>query len=274
MQHITGDVCLFGTGVIAQSLGAALIESKVVSRRALWGVCKTRRSALRAAKELGISVTTQDFAKRLKGTQVVIIAVKPAQVRAALRQLKSEGLSPKALVISVATGVPIAAFQEELGGQARVARAATNTPIRVRQGMTALCFSANSSKADRKITELIFSTVGRCIEIEERHCEVMTALAGSGPAYFFTMMEALADGGLKMGVPRRVGFEVIAQTMLGAAQMALATDRHPAMLRDEVTTPGGCTIGALMVIEEGKLRSVLSRAVMEATRIARELGKK
>ncbi|NDC36869.1 MAG: pyrroline-5-carboxylate reductase [Proteobacteria bacterium] len=274
MQRISGDVCLFGAGVIATSLGAALLESKVVSKGALWGMCKSARSARQASKELGISVYTEDFSARLRRTEAIVIAVKPAQVRAALRQLRSQGLSPKTLVISVATGVPIAAFLEELGPKALVARAATNTPIRVRKGMTALCFGENVSARYRKVTEQIFSTVGRCIEIEERHCEVMTALAGSGPAYFFTLMEALADGGLKMGVPRSVAFEVIAQTMLGAAQMALSTQRHPALLRDEVTTPGGCTIAALMVMEEGKLRAVLSRAVMEATRVARELGKK
>jgi pyrroline-5-carboxylate reductase len=273
MKKISGELCLYGTGVIAKSLAAALLEGGLISKGALWGVCKTTRSAKRASKELGVPVYTKGFSKRLAKVATIIVAVKPAQVRDALRELKALGLPSTALIISVATGVPIAAFQEELGETTLVARAATNTPIRVRKGMTALCFAKRVPTRLRKVTELIFSSVGRCIEVEERHCEVMTALAGSGPAYFFTMMEALADGGLKMGVPRGMAFEVIAQTMLGAATMALSTQRHPSILRDEVTTPGGCTIAALMVMEEGKLRATLGRAVVEATRVARGLGK-
>ena len=270
---ISGAICLYGAGTIAQCIGEALLKSGVVKTSQIWGVARSSKTAQAAASRLGIPIVRDDFEKRLRLSRTVILAVKPSQVKAALRQLVENGLSSKTLVISVATGVSLQAIQDELPTSTPVVRVVTNTPIRIREGMSALCFGAYVSKSNRRTAERIFSTVGRCLTIEERHCEVLTALAGSGPAYFYTLMEALADGALKLGLPRAVAFEAIAQTMLGAAATVLSSGMHPAILRDEVTTPGGCTIGALLVMEEGKVRATLARAVVEATNIARKLGK-
>lgn len=270
---IKGQICLFGAGTIAQCIGEALIRSGAVKRSQVWGVARTPRTARIAGRQLGISILTENFEKQLGQTRTVILAVKPAQVRAALQQLVENGLSARTLVVSVATGVSLQTIQKELPPNTPVVRVVTNTPIRIQEGMSALCFGAHASQSNRRTAEGIFATVGRCISIEERHCEIMTALAGSGPAYFYTLMEALADGALKLGLPRNLAFEAVAQTMLGAAATVLSSGRHPAILRDEVTTPGGCTIGALLVMEEGKVRATLARAVVEATNIARKLGR-
>ncbi|HZL58049.1 MAG TPA: pyrroline-5-carboxylate reductase dimerization domain-containing protein, partial [Bryobacteraceae bacterium] len=119
----------------------------------------------------------------------------------------------------------------------------------------------------------IFSSVGRCAIIEEHYFNAATALSGSGPAYMYLVLEALADAGVKVGLPRDLALQLVAQTMLGSARMVLDTQRHPAALRDDVTTPAGCTIGGLLMLEDGKIRSVLARAVEEATRIVEHLGR-
>ena len=273
VKKISGTICLYGAGTIAQCIGEALLKSGVIKKSRIWGVARSSKTAQTAARQLGIPIVRGDFGKRLRLSRTVILAVKPAQVKAALRQLVENGLLSKTLVISVATGVSLQSIQDELPDNTPVVRVVTNTPIRIREGMSALCYGAYVTKSNRRTAEGIFSMVGRCIAIEERHCEIMTALAGSGPAYFYTLMEALADGALKLGLPRKLAFEAVSQTMLGAAATVLSSGRHPAILRDEVTTPGGCTIGALLVMEEGKVRATLARAVVEATNIARRLGR-
>src|SRR5262249_20762394 len=120
--------------------------------------------------------------------------------------------------------------------------------------------------------EKIFEAVGTCLPVDEIHFNAITALSGSGPAYQFLIMEALADAGVRVGLPRHLALTLVAQTALGAARMVLATGRHPASLRDDVTTPAGCTIGGLLMLEDGRIRSVLARAVEEATKISAQLG--
>jgi pyrroline-5-carboxylate reductase len=140
--------------------------------------------------------------------------------------------------------------------------------------MTVIARGSHAHDAEIEAAKEIFSKVGRCIELEESHFDAVTGLSGSGPAYLYLIMEALADGGVRVGLPRAEALSIIAQTILGAAHMVQKTGKHPAALRDEVTTPAGCTIGALLVMEDGKIRSVLARAVEEATHIASKLGKK
>jgi len=118
----------------------------------------------------------------------------------------------------------------------------------------------------------VFECVGSCIETDERHFNAITALSGSGPAYHYLIMEAMADAGVRVGLPRDLALTLVSQTALGAARMVQTSGRHPAALRDDVTTPAGCTIGGLLMLEDGKIRSVLARAIEEATRIAATLG--
>jgi pyrroline-5-carboxylate reductase len=138
--------------------------------------------------------------------------------------------------------------------------------------MTAICAGTNTLETHTALAHQIFEAVGECIELDEAHFDAVTSLSGSGPAYMYLMMEALADGGVRVGLPRQAALKIVSQTVLGAATMVQQSGRHPASLRDDVTTPAGCTIGALLIMEDGKIRSVLARAVEEATRIAGELG--
>jgi pyrroline-5-carboxylate reductase len=149
-----------------------------------------------------------------------------------------------------------------------------NTPCIVGQGMTVICPGTHVQASDIESTYGIFQAVGQCMELEESHFDAVTGLSGSGPGYLYLIMEALADGGVRVGLPREVALKIVTQTVLGAATMVQQTGRHPAALRDDVTTPAGCTIGGLLIMEDGKIRSVLARAVEEATQIAAQLGKK
>jgi pyrroline-5-carboxylate reductase len=178
------------------------------------------------------------------------------------------------LIISIVAGTSIEFMEKRLGIENPVIRAMTNTPCVVGQGMTAICAGTHTKPAHLKIAQKIFQSVGLCLELDEYHFNAVTGLCGSGPAYLYLIMEALADGGVRVGLPRDVALQMVSQTVLGAASMVQQTGRHPAALRDDVTTPAGCTIGALLVMEDGKIRSVLARAVEEATSIAGQLGSK
>jgi pyrroline-5-carboxylate reductase len=138
--------------------------------------------------------------------------------------------------------------------------------------MTVICGGQHAGKTDLERARRIFEGVGKCLPVDEIHFNAITALSGSGPAYQFLIMEALADAGVKVGLPRQLALTLVAQTALGAARMVLNSGRHPAALRDDVTTPAGCTIGGLLMLEDGRIRSVLARAVEEAAKIAAHLG--
>jgi pyrroline-5-carboxylate reductase len=151
-------------------------------------------------------------------------------------------------------------------------RAMPNTPAIVGEGMTVVCAGSSASKAHLDRAERIFEGVGKCLTMDEVHFNAVTALSGSGPGYQFLIMEALADAGVRVGLPRQLALTLVAQTALGAARMVLDSGRHPAALRDDVTTPAGCTIAGLLMLEDGRIRSVLARAVEEATKTAAHLG--
>jgi pyrroline-5-carboxylate reductase len=139
--------------------------------------------------------------------------------------------------------------------------------------MTVICGGKFATAAHLERAQKVFQAVGRCVAAEESHFNAVTALSGSGPAYVYLILEALADAGVRVGLRRDLALTLVTQTVLGATKMVQETGRHPAALRDDVTTPAGCTIGGLLMLEDGKIRSVLARAVEEATRIAGQLGK-
>ncbi len=147
-----------------------------------------------------------------------------------------------------------------------------NTPCLIGEGMTALAPSAEATEADLELARGIFGVVGRVVVLDEKHMDAVTGLSGSGPAFACVILEALADGGVMMGLPRAVAVELAAQTVQGAARLVLETGEHPAALKDRVTTPAGCTIAGLFKMEEGRIRSTLARTVQEATRVASGLG--
>ena len=271
-QTSTGTIGVIGAGVMGQAIAESLLDRKIVSRDNLWAVTLTHDSARSVEKKLGIRCLHTSYNGLLKKTDIVLLCVKPSQCLNILPQLRKAGLPKSALVISIVTGVTTGAMQGKLSGNP-IIRAITNTPCLVGEGMTALCIGSKASERHLATARMIFESVGRVIELDESLCDAMTGLSASGPAYIYLVIEALADGGVKVGIPRDQALKIVAQTVLGAATMVRETGRHPASLRDDVTTPAGCTIGALLTMEDGKIRSTLARAVEEAARIAGQLGK-
>jgi pyrroline-5-carboxylate reductase len=161
---------------------------------------------------------------------------------------------------------------EACGPKARIIRAMPNTPAMISEGMTALAIGAEIEESEMRCARQIFESVGRVVRVDERFMDAVTGLSGSGPAYVFLMIEAMADGGVKMGLPRETASLLAAQTVLGAARMVLETGDHPARLKDQVASPGGTTIAGLHRLEQGGLRGILIDAVEAATRRSQELG--
>ena len=176
------------------------------------------------------------------------------------------------LVISIAAGIKLPNYERWLPNS-KVIRAMPNTPCQIRQGMVVFSTSPSLCPTIRSLTLRLFSALGRCRFVADRHMDAVTALSGSGPAFACVIMEALADGGVMMGLPREVAVELAAQSLQGAARMVLETGMHPAEIKDTVTTPAGCTIAGILTMEDGKIRSVLARTIEEATKVASSLGR-
>ena len=175
------------------------------------------------------------------------------------------------LVVSVAAGVRLEQLRSWLP-QSALIRAMPNTPALIGEGMTVIARDAGVTDAHAEVAMEIFRAVGRCLELEDKHMDAVTSLNSSGPAFAYVILESLADGGVMMGLRRDVAIQIAAQMFQGAARMVLEAGLHPAALRDQVTTPAGCTIAGLLTMEDGRIRSVLARAVEECTRVASRLG--
>jgi pyrroline-5-carboxylate reductase len=273
-REVIGDGKTFGivgAGVMGQTLANGLIASGAVARERLWAGDKNAETCEAARRAVGIPVET-DYLARVATADVILVCVKPADAGAVMAALAGAGLRGDTLVISILAGVSTSKLEAMLGTANPVVRAMPNTPCIVGQGMTVVCGGKHASSGDIARAQQIFHAVGKCLALDEKHFDAVTALSGSGPGYLFLIMEALSDAGVRVGLPRQVALTLVAQTVLGAATMVLSSERHPAALRDDVTTPAGCTIGGILVLEDGKVRSVLARAVEEATRIAAHLG--
>jgi pyrroline-5-carboxylate reductase len=262
---------VIGAGVMGQTLIKGLLASGLIERERIWAGDKNAATCETARKALEVSVQV-DFHARVPTADLILICVKPADAAAALASLKSGGLRPDTLLISILAGASTERLESLLGADNPVVRAMPNTPAIVGEGMTVICRGTRATADHLARARHIFEAVGKCLPVDEVHFNAVTALSGSGPAYQYLIMEALADAGVRVGLPRHLALTLVSQTALGAARMVQATGRHPAALRDDVTTPAGCTIGGLLMLEDGRIRSVLARAVEEAARIAANLG--
>ncbi|KAI0636902.1 pyrroline-5-carboxylate reductase [Trametes polyzona] len=210
----------------------------------------------------------------VRQANVVLLGCKPQLANTILNEPgMKEALAGK-LLISILAGVTIAQLQAMVDPSTRVVRAMPNTPCKIREGMTVVSTlpPSDALELERSIILNIFSSIGRCRFLEEKHFDACTALSGSGPAFACIFLEAMADGGVMMGLPRAEALELAAQTLQGAARMTLQAGTHPAQLKDAVTTPGGCTIAGLLAMEDGRVRSTIARAIQVATERASELG--
>ncbi len=261
-----------GGGAMAEALAGGLVAAGVAPANILASdVAPERRERLAAA--LGIA-TTADNARVARASDVVVIAVKPGVVEAALAGFPADSAQSGPLWISIAAGVPLARLAASLPARARIVRAMPNTPALVRAAATALCANAAAGAADVALARELFEAVGSVwIAENEAQLDAVTGLSGSGPAYVFLLLEALGAAGERMGLPRPAADRLASQTVFGAAKLALESERSPAELRQQVSSPGGTTLAGLARLEALGFREAIEAAVEAATLRSRELGK-
>jgi pyrroline-5-carboxylate reductase len=265
-------LAVIGAGNIGRALVGGLLRGNDLAAERIRA---TRRSAA-ALDDLrerlpGVLATT-DNAVAVRGATVVIVSVKPQNAGAVLAEIAPH-LAPDTLVLSTLAGVTTAALGEALGQDLPIVRAMPNTPALVDAAATAIAPGAHAEAHHLALARQIFQAVGIVEQVPEHLMDAVTGLSGSGPAYVFMLIEALTDAGVKQGMPRATALKLSAQTVLGAARLVLETGTHPAILRDEVTTPGGTTIAAVAELERHGLRTMLIDAVAIATERSRALSK-
>lgn len=258
---------VMGTALVQGMLGADLLDPTRVRASVGRETSKAKR-----AKDLPIPIEVGYQDAWLEDTDVYLICLKPNRIAPVVGPMIASGkLKPGALFISIAAGTRLKQL-EEIVPHHPVIRAMPNTPCLVGSGVTVISPGTHAEAHHMEIAKQLFNAVGQCFVLDERHLDAVTAVSGSGPAYIYLVMEALADGAVKVGLPRNLAFQLVSQTVLGAAHMLQKNNKHPATLKDEVTTPAGCTINGLLVLEDGGIRSTLARAVEAATKTAAELG--
>jgi pyrroline-5-carboxylate reductase len=268
----THNIAVIGAGTMGRAITTGMIRAGVVRAPQISVADRTPASAESLSRELGVRAAS-DNADACRDAEIVLLCVKPNDVAGVVESLReANALWPRALIISIAAGVTTQSIERYAGGTAAVVRAMPNTACLISKGMTVVAAGARATSEHVDAARTIFATLGRCLTLDEKHLNVVTGLSGSGPAFLYVVMEALADGGVMCGLPRAVATELVAQVALGAAEMILTTGKHPSALKDDVTTPGGCTIAGLLAMEDGKIRSVLARAVETAAHVAGGLG--
>jgi pyrroline-5-carboxylate reductase len=263
-------IAVIGLGTMGGMLVRGLLNAGVVSSSHLFPTTRTERNTLELGERYGLQVGT-DNVQAARSADIIILAVKPSKVAGVLKEEGMSGALQGKILVSIAAGVCLRDMAEILPS-VKIARAMPNTPGIIGKGMTVVSPAASMSSDDMDRVLAIFSTIGRCRVLGEEHLNAVTGLSGSGPAFACVILEALADGGVMMGLPRDVAIELAAQMFLGTAELVLSSGRHPAELKDEVTTPAGCTIAGLLMLEDGKIRSTLARAIQESSRVASGLG--
>jgi pyrroline-5-carboxylate reductase len=261
---------IVGSGNMGEALISGLVQSRSSTPENI--ICSDiRKDKLKAVKEAYGVVTTGNNLTVVSTSEIVIYAVKP-QIMAAVLRETADSLDMTKLVISIAAGVPLAAIESCLNKDLRLIRVMPNIPASVKEGAAAIAPGKHVLKDDLKIAKAIFDSVGKSAIIEEELMDAITGLSGSGPAYIFLIVDALADAGVKMGLSREDALFLSTQTVLGAAKILMETQEHPGRLKDRVTSPGGTAIAGLHTLEEGGLRTTLINAVEVATKRSKELG--
>nr|XP_011451949.2 pyrroline-5-carboxylate reductase 2 [Crassostrea gigas] len=258
-----------GAGRMAQAMSRGFISKGVVKPHKIMA-SDTVPQMLDCIKEQGIRISRSNL-EIVENSDLIIIAVKPHVVSPILQEVSSKVTREK-LFLSIAAGVTLETLEKNLPSQTRVIRAMPNTPALVQTGATVIAPGSSVLQGDRELIQGLFRTIGICEVGTEEQLDAVTGLSGSGPAYGFLAIESLADGGVKMGLPRDLAQKLAAQTLLGAAKMVLESGKHPGQLKDEVCSPGGTTIAAIHKLEETGFRSSLITAVETATNRAKELG--
>ena len=266
------NICFIGTGNMGEALVSGLIASHSAKPEKI--VCTDISDKKLKAIETKYRVrTTKNNIEAIQASEIIVFAVKP-QILASVLKETADALDMTKVIISIAAGVPLAAIESCLNKELRLIRVMPNIAAFVKESATAIAAGKNATETDIQLAKAIFDSVGKSVFIEENILmDAITGLSGSGPAYIFLMVDALADAGVKMGLSRQDALFLSMQTVLGSAKLLLETEEHPGQLKDRVTSPGGTAIAGIHTLEKGGLRTTLINAVEAATNRSRELGK-
>jgi len=271
---MTTQLAVIGFGTMGQAISGGLVEAAGYPPEKIVASDKSKGAKARArAAALGITFAPS-AAQAVGKAEAVLLCVKPKDLGPLLDHLRGTGaLDHHPLVVSIAAGVDLAYLEARVPEGTPVIRAMPNTPCGIRMGTTVLAPGRNAGEEHLAVARTFFEPLGAVLDLEEHHMDAVTGLSASGPAFIFVILEALAEGGVQCGLPRAVALELAARMTLGSAAMVLQTGRHPAALKDEVTTPAGCTIAGLLALEDGRIRSVIARGIECATQVAGGLSR-
>ncbi len=263
-------VAVLGAGKMGGILLQAFLKNNLLASEQIFATVQHPERAQALSAQFGVEVTTDNL-EAARQADVILLGVKPIQVPGLVEEIRP-ALTPGKMLLSFAASVKTRSIEDAAGCDLAVVRAMPNTPAMLAAGITALCAGRFVSPEQMAVAQRIFQTVGRTVVVDEKHMDAVTGLSGSGPAFLYIIIEALAEAGVNVGLPRDVATLLAAQTTLGSARMVLETGYHPALLKDAVTTPAGCTVDGILELEEGGLRVTLIKAVKRATQRARELA--
>ena len=260
-----------GGGKMGEALVKGVLRAKLSSAGKIIVSDVDKKRCQILEKETGIK-TTQENKKVTSGSDIIILAIKPNVMGDILEELKND-IAPKHLVVSIAAGIPLSFIESFLNKGCRAIRVMPNTPCLVGETAAGYALGKNATQDDGKLVGQILNAVGKSFLLEEKHLDAVTGLSGSGPAFIYMVIEALTDGGVKMGLPRDVSTTLAAQTAFGAAKMVLEAGMHIGELKDFVTSPGGTTIEGIHALEKGGIRNAMINAVEAATKKSKRLGR-
>ena len=261
---------LIGAGQMATALGCGFVKAGLVTAENLLAADPDPKALGRFAEAAG-GRTAKDNVQVAQRSDVIFLAVKPQKIAEAMGPLRGK-ITAEKLVVSIVAGVRLAELAEGLGGDVRLVRVMPNTPCLVGRGASGFCLGQKATADDGRLVEQLLGAVGTAYQLDEKLLDAVTGLSGSGPAFVYVIIEALSDGGVRMGLPRDVANALATQTVRGAAEMVAVTGEHTGVLKDRVASPGGTTIAGLQVLESGGLRAALMAAVEAATTRSIELG--
>lgn len=265
-NHTLGFI---GAGQMARALAKGFLRAGLLAPDQVIAFDPVPEVLRQFCTECGGARSAASNAVVVQQSDVLLIAVKPQNLKAVVDELAGQVAGK--LIVSIVAGVPLARLGDL--GTSRIIRVMPNTPCLVGQGASAYCLASGANAADGELVGTLLSAVGIAFAVDEKHLDAVTGLSGSGPAFIYVVIEALSDGGVRMGLAREVATALAAQTVRGAAEMVLTQKEHPAVLKDRVASPGGTTIAGLAALEEQGLRSALIAAVEAATRRSAELGR-
>jgi pyrroline-5-carboxylate reductase len=265
-------VGIIGCGKMGTALVQGALRTGIVKVSNVIGFDPYEKSRQSFSSATAATVTGE-ISQLVAECEIILLCTKPLDVATALHEATLASAGAPRLVISIAAGVTLSALEAAAGENMRMIRAMPNTPALVGHGAAGFCLGSRATREDSQVAMSLLGAVGLAIEFPERLMDAVTGLSGSGPAYIYMVIEALADGGVQAGIPRADALRLAAQTVLGSAAMVIETGEHPSILKDMVTSPGGTTIAGIATLERQGLRSALIEAVTAATQRANELGK-